>query len=250
MKKERIGRHAAAWLGFGLGLVGVMGTLGGCVSYTNVPVPESAPAFKSANHFQSIAVVKKALATVIEQYPVEGVYAINLPVGTSPESFEKVIADLPDGAIMPSEEMDSEIPVYHIGRVWIRASDAKVDVIYPFERADGRVEDQSVTVWLSGGVRKWRVYRQQHWAAGTIPTPPVYVPVWPEEEGLIESGDELGDELDEALGEGLDAADESEPIEPEMPDAESAPDKSAGHRGHSGHGGHRGHGYQEVPVED
>lgn len=236
-RMSRFGRRAGmVWIAR-VGMIGLAAAVGGCVSYTNVPVPESAPAFKSANHFQSIAVVRQALETVVKEHPVEGQYAINLPVGTSPESFEKVIAGLPDGAIMPSEEMISEIPVYHIGRVWIRASDAKVDVIYPFVRADGRVEDQSVTIWLSGGVRKWRVYRQQHWAAGTIPTPPVYVPVWPEEEGLVEPGAESGDEP----GEAIDAADESDAIESEMPQAQSAP---------SGSAGHEGHGYYEVPVED
>ncbi len=221
-------------------MLGILGFGSGCVSYTNVPVPESAPAFKSANHFQSIAVVRKALAKVIEQYPVEGVYAINLPTGTSPESFEQVIAGLPEGAIIPHEGMSSEIPVYHIGRVWIRASDAKVDVVYPFRGADDRVENQNVTVWLSGGVRKWRVYRQQHWAAGTIPTPPVYVPVWPEEEVIDTPAQDSGDRK----GKSVDADDGSALIEPNSPQIQSVPDETAQHDGYGNHG------YQEIPVED
>ncbi len=240
MSRQRKNRMSQVQVMVTGAMLGALGIGSGCVSYTNVPVPESAPAFKSANHFQSIAVVKKALATVIEQYPVEGTYMINLPVGTSPESFEQVIAGLPEGAIMPHEGMDSGTPVYHIGRVWIRASDAKVDVIYPFKRADGRIEDQNVTVWLSGGVRKWRVYRQQHWAAGTIPTPPVYVPVWPEEEANSAPSGSSGDEA----GKAINAGDEVAVTESSMPQAQSTPDESAQHHGHDEHG------YQEIPVED
>jgi len=165
-------------------MLGFLGQLGGCVSYTNVPVPESAPAFKSANHAQSISVVGKALETVISKHPVSGAYLINLPAGTSPESFDQIIAELPEGAMMPSDGMDEGMPTYHIGRVWIRASDAKVDVIYPFVRADGTDQAQNVTIWLSGGVRSWRVYREQYWAPGTIPTPPLSVPIVPDDEGI------------------------------------------------------------------
>ena len=166
--------------------------MSGCVSYTNVPVPASAPAFKNANHMQSISVVTRALEAVIAEHPTEGSYLINLPAGTTPETFEKIIADLPAGAIMPVDGMSDDIPTFHIGRIWIRASDAKVDVIYPFTGLDGITTDQNVTVWLSGGIRKWKAYRQQHWTAGTIPTPPMYVPI-------IEA-EELVEEVEESAG--------------------------------------------------
>lgn len=178
-----------------VGMTSMTGFMSGCVSYTNVPGPESAPAFQSVNHMQSISVVTRALETVIVGHPVTGAYVINLPAGTSPESFEKIIAQLPEGAMMPSDEMSDDVPVYHIGRIWVRASDAKVDVIYPFMRADGTVQDQNVTIWLSGGVRKWKVYREQYWAAGTIPTPPMVVPIVPEEEIAQEPVEEQSEVL-------------------------------------------------------
>ena len=166
-----------------VGMVGFSMAMSGCVSYTNVPVPASAPAFKNANHSQPILVLTRALEAVINEHPAgDGAYAINLPMGTAPETFEKIIANLPEGATMPIEGMDADMPTYHIGRVWIRASDAKVDVIYPFTGMDGVSSEQNVTIWLSGGVRSWRVHRRQYWAAGTIPTPPVYVPIAEEEE--------------------------------------------------------------------
>jgi hypothetical protein len=154
--------------------------LSGCVSYTNVPEPVSAPAFESANHSVAKIVTSRALAEVIRRYPMksaQGQYAINLPAGTSLESAREIINGLPDGAVIPFEGMDSAIPTYHIGRIWIRASDAKVDVIYPAKSFTGEVYDGNVTVWLNGGVRRWRTHRVQHWAPGTIAVPPIYVPI-------------------------------------------------------------------------
>lgn len=165
------------------GLAGLGLMVAGCVSYTNVPVPESAPAFKSANHTQSIKVVIAALNTIVTRYPPVGdgvTYAVNLPSGTTPESAQEIIESLPDGAIVPFEGMSGEVPVYHIGRIWIRASDAKVDVVFPRANIDGSVRDHNVTVWLSGGLQSWRVRRVQPWAPGTIATPEIYVPIDPE----------------------------------------------------------------------
>lgn len=178
-KRNAMGMKTRTLIGFaGLGLF-TMGLIG-CVSYTNVPVPESAPAFQSANNRQSIEVLARALEAVIWDHPVNGEYAINFPVGTTPETAQKIVSQLPIGAIVPFEGMSDDTPVYSIGRVWIRLSDAKVDVVYPFMRADRVSQDQSVTVWLNGGIRRWRMNRLQHWSAGTVPTPPVYVPIWPE----------------------------------------------------------------------
>lgn len=202
-----------------LGLVGVlvMGGFGaGCVSYTNVPVPESAPAFESANHTQSIAVVSAALGGVINKHPVDGAYLVNLPAGTTPETFEKIASRLPGEPMMPTDELRGafdSLPTYHIGRIWIRASDAKVDVIYPFTAIDGTTTMENVTVWLSGGVRHWRIYRYQNWSAGTIPTPPMYVPIV---EDLTQDGSSLDQSDDLSVPA---AALEAPASEPEMDSA-------------------------------
>lgn len=179
-------------------MLAALGALGGCVSYTNVPGPDNVVAYAGANNRQTVSVMSKALETMVAKHPVDGAFVVNLPVGTSPESYETIIGQLPEGATIPSEGMDQDQPTFHIGRVWIRASDAKVDVIYPFMRADGVRQEQNVTLWLSGGVRKWRVYREQYWAPGTIPTPVIYVPIVPDEEVVEETGDDTSEaQLDE-----------------------------------------------------
>lgn len=245
------------------GVAAIVILLTGCVSYTNVPVPNSAPAFESANHAASISVIARALNEVISKYPASdasGAYTINLPSGTTPESAQKIIDQLPSGAIMPYEGMSDEIPVYHIGRIWIRASDAKVDVVYPFTFVDGSTQDQSVTVWISGGVRKWKVYRMQHWSAGTVPTPPMYIPIYPEDQ--ISENTASGIEADtgnaDESGEGQsqsqsivepDAVDET-PINEELPEPEHAEEEAATEPASMPTMNTSGVLYKEVPVDD
>lgn len=148
----------------------------GCVSYTNVPVPNSAPAFKHANSGASIKSMVAALDRVILKHPMrdsQGRYALNLPAGTTPETAATVLARLPKGAILPYEGMEEFVPVYHISRIWLRGVSGKVDVVYPID-AD---TDGGVTAWVHGGDRSWYVERLQYWAPGTVPTPPLYIPI-------------------------------------------------------------------------
>lgn len=223
--------------------VSAMLCLGGCVSYTNVPEPTSAPAFESANHLMSIKVMQTALEEVLSRYPMSdamGRFSVNLPAGTTLESAQRIVDDLPDGAVIPYEGMDSSIPMYHIGRIWIRASDAKVDVLYPARAFDGSSFMGTVTVWMRGGTA-WRVTRIQHWAPGTIDTPPVYVPL-PKE--AIEAREMMNDEQDAA-----EAADpmaqpvptpQATPEPVTMPEPESQPEPT----------GDPDATYRQVPVDD
>lgn len=163
-------------LGLAIG-TGVMALgFGGCVSYTNVPVPNSAPAFKHANSGASIKSISAAVDRVVLRHPMkdsQGRYAINLPAGTTPETAREILGKLPKGAVIPWVGMDDSIPVYHISRIWLRGATGKVDVVYPIDANT----DGGVTAWVHGGDRSWYVERLQYWAPGTIPTPPVYVPI-------------------------------------------------------------------------
>lgn len=229
-------------------LIGTILGLGGCVSYTNVPEPTSAPAFESMDHFQSIKVTRKALKEVIYRYPMsdeQGRYSVNLPVGTSIESAKSIVNTLPEGVVIPFEGMDESIPLYHIGRIWIRATDAKVDVLYPARAFDGSSFMGTVTVWMNGGVQPWRVSRVQHWTPGTIPTPPLYVPL-PRE--VLNAGGLSDDQTSEPPAEDQPeeaaSADETtqapepmpEPQEESEPQAEPESDPNAM--------------YRQVPVDD
>lgn len=216
-------------------------SLGGCVSYTNVPTPESAPAFKSANHLQAIKVAKRSLEEAVERYPMsdeQGRYCINLPVGTTLESAERIIEGLPGNVMLPYEGMDESIPTYHIGRIWIRASDAKVDVLYPARGFDGSSFMGNVTIWLNGGVQRWRVSRVQHWAPGTISVPELYIPL-PEE---VMKGESTPTSEDDDFS-GTEPTAMNEPEMPAEQPAQPEPQEQAPASG-------AGDPYREVPVDD
>lgn len=221
-----------------------LSTIGGCASYTNVPEPESAPAFKSANHLQAKKVTAAALEEIVERYPMrdaQGRYSVNLPAGTSLESAQEIVADLPEGVVIPFEGMDPSIPTYHIGRIWIRASGAKVDVLYPSRSFDGTTFIGNATVWFNGGIRRWRFDRIQHWAPGTIPVPPTYVPIPEEElEALTQGVDDTDDTPDVPMSsEQMDDDVMSEPKQTSEPESVDAQPANTG-----------GQSYREVPVDD
>tara|TARA_R110000782_G_scaffold19101_14_gene52125 strand:+ start:23235 stop:23993 length:759 start_codon:yes stop_codon:yes gene_type:complete len=161
---------AAGMLGTGLG------SLSGCTSYTNVNGPESGPAVQDPNGIQAERVTKAALSWAVRRHPVDGPFVLNLPAGTSMETANDIAAAVGMGATIPMTT-DVELPVYHVTRVWIRVSDAKVDVLYPMTDGTGATVDRAVTVWLNAGVRPWTVSRGQYWNPGTVPVPPIYIPL-------------------------------------------------------------------------
>lgn len=179
-----------------IGVVFSVIALGGCVSYTNVSGPESPPSFHNPNHFAAVDVTGTALDWVITRHgPGDGSgYVVNLPEGTSQESAMEIFAKFPGGAVWPTSADQDPLGMFHVGRVWIRASEAKVDVVYPFTMLNGGTGQRGVTVWLQGGVRDWRVIRGQYWSPGTVVVPEVSVPVL-NEEGFFDrwTGSDSGD---------------------------------------------------------
>lgn len=162
---------AAGMLGLGLS-----GGIVGCTSYTNVPGPDNNSARQDPNARQASAATLAGLQWTVRRHPVEGLYAVNLPVGTSLETARRITNSLGPNAVIPDSDQIG-LPTYHVTRVWIRVSDAKVDVVYPLNTFDGRQIERGVTTWLHAGVRPWVVSRGQYWAPGTVQTPPMWVPI-------------------------------------------------------------------------
>ncbi len=193
---------------FGVGL----GGLGGCVSYTNVPEPTKGIAMGHTNSGASIKSIVASIERVVLRHPMRdanGNFAVNLPVGSTPETAHEIVSRLPEGAILPYEGMEASVPVYHIGRIWLRAATGKVDVVYPFVDTDGRRVDGGVTVWVHGGDRPWYVKRLQYWAPGTVPTPSIYVPLDGEVEVMepVDTPDAAAESMSE------DSVDEAEGVD-------------------------------------
>lgn len=173
--KNRAGAMLAGMIGLS-GLAGLTAGLAGCTSYTNVPGPDNYTARQDPNARQASAATETGLIWAVRRHPVQGRYAINLPIGTSLETAERIAEALGPNAVIP-DSTDIDLPTYHVTRVWIRVSDAKVDVVYPLTTTDGRQITRGVTAWMHAGVRPWIVSRGQYWAPGTIQTPPIWVPL-------------------------------------------------------------------------
>jgi hypothetical protein len=157
------------------GLAGVA-SLSGCTSYTNVPGPESALAGQDPNSRQASRAAEAALVWTVRRHPVDGPFVINLPPGTSTETAQAIAAAVGPMAQIP-DAATTDLPVYHVSRVWIRLSDAKVDVVFPTRDGLGREIQRGVTAWMNVGLRSWTVSRGQYWSPGTVPIPSIWVPI-------------------------------------------------------------------------
>jgi hypothetical protein len=168
-------KKTSAWTVAGMLGIGLAGGLTGCTSYTNVPSPDNALAGQDPNARQASAATLAGLRWAVRKHPVSGPYLLNLPVGTSTETAERIASSLGPGATIPDGSGIS-LPTYHVPRVWIRLSDAKVDVVFPVMGVDGVPFNRGVTTWLHAGVRPWTVSRGQYWIPGTVDVPPTWVP--------------------------------------------------------------------------
>lgn len=230
------------------GMLGLPGPVG-CTSYTNVPGPDAAVAMQDPNARQASRAVQTALEWAVRRHPVEGPFVINLPVGTSSETAASIASALGPMAVVP-ESGQTDLPVYHITRVWIRMSDGKVDVVYPAMDGLGRKIDRGVTVWMNAGVRPWRVSRGQYWAPGTVPVPEIWVPIPGE---VLRAQAEAERAAARAARRGApeaEAPEQSAPAEPEIEPDEPATEPPAEPPAQPGAGGDAGAVYREVPTGD
>jgi len=121
-------------------------------------------------------VVTEALRAVIERYHPEGAgaYAVNLPARMTEVARREILLEL-DAQASPLTHRTEHLPIYHVGRVWIRGTRAKVDVIRPvLELGSGSSAErayQGVTVWLEGGLNDWAVEMIQPWSIGVVEPP-------------------------------------------------------------------------------
>lgn len=162
--------------------------LTGCVGYGSWPPVEGADlAATNPNVPYAVETMALSLQWVLQRYPAPGTgtepvpadearFAVNVPAGIRRANYIK-IASAPGGTPTTAENVE-HLPVYHIGRVWIRGGKATVDVLRPmFEypaRGDGSMVYQCVTVHMEGGFQPWRVAGTQTREPGVVPVPDYY----------------------------------------------------------------------------
>lgn len=94
-------------------------------------------------------------------------FGINLPPGTPPQIYEKVIRRV--GAGHPMEDPDE--PAYHVTQVLARGLEGNVDLFYP--TADGSYRLVTLT-FRRHGLQGYRHERTKVWRTGEEPPPPHY----------------------------------------------------------------------------
>lgn len=103
--------------------------------------------------------------------------AINLPPGMRRSGCERIARDVGPEVYPLTEEIAQQgtMPIFHVGRVWLRFEKAKVDVFRPLPElgtnASGQISYQPITVELQGGLRPWKVVYAQPREPGSVPTP-------------------------------------------------------------------------------
>ncbi|BAM03182.1 hypothetical protein [Phycisphaera mikurensis] len=127
-----------------------------CVAPTYVNIPsEGGIAASDPNSFNVRDVVADSIAAAVEREPLEGVYEILLPEGTTQQTYQAVVRQIGGGAIAPDTLRDRPVPSVRVVAVRIRNQDAEVDVVRP--SPTGRSVVRVFLKWYYGG--DWAVQR-------------------------------------------------------------------------------------------
>ncbi len=159
--------------------------LGGCAGYTNInPSPEGASlANQDPNKINPENLMIAALSYVMAEdhrIPGSDPIAINLPAGTRKTTYERIARTIGHNVRpLTSDALATGVPTYHVGRIWIRNDQARVDVYRPVNdaRTRGTRQYQEVTVLLKGGFQPWHRVGTTSRPIGLAVVPePWYVP--------------------------------------------------------------------------
>jgi hypothetical protein len=146
-----------------------LGTLlaGACAPAITYPAEEGVMSSSSAANAPVPTLMAHAIHYAYGHWGDGGPLAINLPPGTPPSVYDRVIKLLGTGH--PQEDPDD--PAYHVTRVSSQMSDAMVDLFFP--KPDGTYQFVTLTFHLElvGG---WQHRMTRAWDTGDQPPPPGY----------------------------------------------------------------------------
>jgi hypothetical protein len=186
--------------------LGALALTGCTTGYHTYPVIESAEgASTNPNLPTNVEAQIRALQWVVNKYPIEvpraitrndidgggkpfssGTIAINLVPGSDQDTYRRACKTLSESLGVEAIPLTSAVlehptvPVYVVGRVWVRTQTAKVDIFRPMydlpRKSDGTPVYQCITVNLRGWLEPWAVDNIQVREPGAIETP-AYTPL-------------------------------------------------------------------------
>lgn len=144
--------------------------LSGCATYVNIPAQRGDFARHNPNDRVVQAVLVESLQAVAKTYPVEGSFALILPIDTSVKTYKAVAKKTGEQAVWPGNRDREDLPVLEVKQILIRRQDALVDIVRSFhpktDQQNDQPLDQVMTVelqwhplqgWLTQRVRPWNV---------------------------------------------------------------------------------------------
>lgn len=160
----------------------VLGAVTGCAMHANYPpigTAEDDAAVNDPNAAPVPTIVQAALRRVIERFPVQGEYNINLPQGMTRRRAEEIVTLLRQpGARLPSSA-SQELPTYHVTRVWLRpGGTSTVEILRPVfgvgtPGTEAQYQPVSVNLRRSP-LEDWQVDSTRVWPIGSAVPPPLY----------------------------------------------------------------------------
>ena len=154
---------------------------GSCArEYANYPpITGDDFAVKNVNSQNMRSAMAAALRWTALRYPPPGnAFAINLPPGVTPATYEAVAQAVGNGAVPLSKENEKSLPIYHITRIWLRGTVARIDVVRPvFEvenKPGGGPVYRGAEIRLSGGWEPWHVTGSSEYEIGVLEPPALH----------------------------------------------------------------------------
>lgn len=157
-------------------------TLPGCASYANYPPIGTAKddaAVNDPNVAPVPTIMRTSLLHVIDRFPVEGDFVVNLPEGMTVRRAQEFMLKLGQPrASLPQAETETR-PVYHITRVWLRpGGTSEVEILRPVfgvGTPGDQAEFQPVTVRLRHTpLEPYKVDSVRVWPIGIAVPPPLF----------------------------------------------------------------------------
>jgi hypothetical protein len=161
--------------------------LAGCVSYANYPPVPKNVAINDPNTPAMEEVMIAGMQWVTAKYPAgpEGTpFAVNLPPGTKPVVYQRIVAAAGKDA-QPLTADTASLPTYHVVAMRVRGDQANIWIDRPVtafgNTPQGDGVYQEVKLWLQGGLSPWHVVNVLERTPGTaeIPEPNFYEPAPP-----------------------------------------------------------------------
>jgi len=161
-------------IGLGLlGLVAILGVSGCTATYANYPSIGDDAAVNDPNSAPMPEIVERSLVRVLEKYPSETPFVINLPEGLTYGRAIAIRDAIVDGQVELAALSVSGLPTYHVRRVWVRGNRARVEILVPTDMS-GEAYDL-VTVRLAArGFSEWRVQSTRRWSVEDVVVPPLF----------------------------------------------------------------------------